>query len=289
MCRGGGDLPQDWKLLRSWGLLGSGNGLGSGAESGLVTSQETGLVVGSVKGIDERINSGTVSAVGDKVGVQGSSWGTLGGEGGAVDVEGEVAVGGVVGVDEGVEVGVLDLIVVIADLGLGLWLGLSLDNADGLLLLDLNGLGNLNGGLRGFLKLLGVEGSGSLTVGGNVSSVENPETVLSGGVLDSVGLAVFADVRVLADPVAVDVGLLPEDVAVLGGEGSSGSAVAGVEPLLLQDLGIAGIDKLGAAGSDGDSQDNLKKNHNRFQLIKLLTSLDLFKHSNRGSIICGQR
>ena len=289
MCRGGGDLPQDWKLLRSWGLLGSGNGLRSGAESGLVTSQETGLVVGSVKGIDERINAGTVSAVGDKVGVQVRSGGTLGGKLGSVDVESEVTVGGVVRVDEGVEVGVLDLIVVIADLGLGLWLGLSLDNADGLLLLDLNGLGNLNGGLRGFLKLLGVEGSGSLTVGGDVSSIENPETVLSGGVLDSVGLAVFADVRVLADPVAVDVGLLPEDVAVLGGEGSSGSAVAGVEPLLLQDLGIAGIDKLGAAGSDGDSQDNLKKNHNRFQLIKLLTSLDLFKYSNRGSIICGQR
>ena len=250
MCRGGGDLPQDWKLLRSWGLLGSGNGLRSGAESGLVTSQETGLVVGSVKGIDERINSGTVSAVGDKVGVQVRSGSTLGGKLGSVDVESEVTVGGVVRVDEGVEVGVLDLIVVITDLGLRLLLG---DNLG----LNLDLLGNLDGGF-GLVSLLSVERGSTLAVGGNVSAVENPKAVLSSGVLHGVGLAVFADVRVLTNPVAVDVSLFPENVTVFGGEGSSGSAVSGVEPLLLQDLGIAGINLSAGAGGDGDGQNNLE-------------------------------
>jgi hypothetical protein len=47
-------------------------------------------------------------------------------------------------------------------------------------------------------------------------------------------------------------------VSVLSGEGSSGAAVSGVESLLLQDLGILGVD-LGAASSDGDSQNNLKQ------------------------------
>jgi len=161
---GGRDLPQNGKLLRGGDLLGPGGGLGSGgsAESGLVTSQETGLVVGSVKGVDEGVDAGTVSAVGDEVGIQVSGGGTLGGKLGAVDVEGKVAVGGVVGVDEGVEVGVLDLVVVVADLRLRLLL----DNLDGLLLLlNLDGLGDLDGGLVDFLS---VESGGALTVGGNV-------------------------------------------------------------------------------------------------------------------------
>jgi hypothetical protein len=262
----GGGLPQNWELLlRGRQLLGAGSGQGSanvlsGSESCLVSGQETCVGVRSVEGVDEGVDSGTVSAVGDEVGVQGCGGGSPGGEVSSVAVEGKVAVGGVVGVDEGVEVGVLDLIVVVADLGFGL-LGNDLDllGSDLLLLLLLN----LDGSLLGnwdwcFVNVLSVESGGGLSVGRNVRSVENAESVNAGGVLDSVGLAVFSDVGVFSESVSVDVGLLPEDVSVLSGEGGSGAAVSGVESLLLQDLGILGVD-LGAASSDGDSQNNLKQ------------------------------
>jgi hypothetical protein len=244
-------------LLDGSGCWDSGNVL-AGGES-LLSGQETSLVVASVEGVDEGVNSGAVSAVGDEVGVQRTGWGSLGCEGGSVAVEGKVAVGGVVGVDEGVEVGVNDLlnIIVITDLGLGL-LDWDLLGADLLLLrLLLNLLSNLDGCLWLF-KILSVECGSRLSVGGNVGTVENPESVLASGVLDCVGLAIITDVRVFAQPVTVDVGLLPEDVAVLGGEGSSCTAVSGVESLLLQDLGILGVD-LGAAGSDGASKNNQSK------------------------------
>jgi hypothetical protein len=42
-------------------------------------------------------------------------------------------------------------------------------------------------------------------------------------------------------PVVVARRLLPEDVSILLGEGGAKLAAAGVEPLLLQDLGQAGV------------------------------------------------
>ena len=221
----------------------------------------------SVEGVDEGVDSGAVSAVGDKVGVQRTGWGSLGCKGSSVAVEGKVTVGGIVGVDEGVEVGVINLlsIIVITDLRLGLLLDWDLLGADLLLLWLLLDLLN---GLDGCLWLfLSVECGSRLSVGGDVGTVENPESVLASGVLDGVGLAVFADVRVFSEPVAVDVGFLPEDVAVLCGEGSSCAAVSGVESLLLQDLGILGVD-LGAAGGDGASKNNLETRNNLFSIAK---------------------
>jgi hypothetical protein len=46
-------------------------------------------------------------------------------------------------------------------------------------------------------------------------------------------------------------------VPIFGGEGGPGAAVAGVEALLLQDLGIPGVD-LRAARSEGGCQNDLE-------------------------------
>lgn len=277
MC--GGLLPQNWKLLLDrylllWDLLldGAGGSAGSvlGSSESLMSGQETSLVVASIEGVDEGVDTSAVSAVWDKVGVQRTGWGSLGCKVSSVAVEGKVAVGGVVGVDEGVEVGVNILlnIIVITDLGLGL-LDWDLLGADLLLLwLLLDLLNNLDGCLW-LLKFLSVEGSSGLSVGGNVGTVENPESVLASGVLNGVGLAVLANVGVFAEPVAVDVGFFPEDMAVLCGEGSSCAAVSGVESLLLQDLGILRVD-LGAAGSDDASKNNQSKH---FEIVEVVETI----------------
>lgn len=282
MC--GGLLPQNWKLLLDryllldnlllWDLLLNGSGCNAGNVLGggesLLSGQETSLVVASVEGVDEGVDSGAVSAVGDKVGVQRTGWCSLGCEGSSVAVEGKVAVGGVVGVDKGVEVrvNILLSIIVIIDPGLGL-LDWDLLGADLLLLwLLLDLLNNLDGCLWLF-KFLSVECGSRLSVGGDVGTVENPESVLASGVLDGVGLAVLTDVRVFSEPVAVDVGFLPEDVAVLCGEGGSCAAVSGVESLLLQDLGILGVN-LSAAGSDGASKNNQSKH---FEMVVVVETI----------------
>ena len=55
----------------------------------------------------------------------------------------------------------------------------------------------------------------------------------------------------LALPLSVSGTLLPEDGAVLLGEGGAVTAVPGIEPLLLEDLGVLGVnDTLAASGSD---------------------------------------
>lgn len=137
-----------WAGAGSWGLTGSGQ----------MTGQESCVVVALVEGVDEGVESLAAGAVGDEGSVEDA--GHLGGELGSVLVEGKVAVGGVVGVDEGVEVGVDGLVVVLLvvwDQGLGLDLlglgpGSGTDLLDGLLwgtgsgLLWL-GLGNESGSI----------------------------------------------------------------------------------------------------------------------------------------------
>jgi len=219
--------------------------LGNASE---VSGEETGLLVGGVEGVDEGVDAGAIGARGHEGG--GAGFGGVGSELGCVAVELEVAVGGVVGVDEGVEVGVDGSVVVV-----GVVDG---DGGDGLLGLRSGGeAGSLLGsdlGFGGEVILngeIGVEGGGVLAAGGNVGALENAEAVLSGGVLDGVGLAVVTDVRVLADAVAGAVGLFAEDLAVLGGEGGAGAAVAGVETLLFEDLGELILDLAGSGGQDG--------------------------------------
>jgi hypothetical protein len=237
-CGGLLEGPDDWdggSLLRS-------------LESSLVSGQESGLSVAGIERVDKWVDSGAVGAFWDEVGSKvGGSWGVLWGEGSSVDVEGKVTVGWIVGVDKGVAVGVILNFVVVIDN----WL--SWDDWD---------LGRLNWDLLfnwcGLINFaLGVEGSSLLSVGWDVGALENPESVLASAVPHSVGLAIFSDVRVFSDAVSVDVGLLAEDVSILSGESSSSTTVSSVETLFLEDLGVLGVNELGAACSNGNTYDKL--------------------------------
>ncbi len=112
-------------------------------------------------------------------------------------------------------------------------------------------------------------------------TVENTESVLAGRVLDGVGLAVFSDVRVFSESVTVNVGFLPEKVAVFCGKGSSGSAVTGVEALLLKDLCFLRVN-LGAACSNETGKNNLKRNTKKFN-VKETVALNV-----KNSVSCFQ-
>ena len=106
-------------------------------------------------------------------------------------------------VDEGVEVGVNGFVVVVIVSRLGHGNGLDWGGHGG----DGGGLGNEWGGVL------------SVSSGGNVSALQDPEAVLAGGVPHGDGLAVLVDVAVLADPLPVSSRLLPEHSPVLLGEG----------------------------------------------------------------------
>jgi len=75
--------------------------------------------------------------------------------------------------------------------------------------------------LRFTLGNLGVEGSALKTIGSlrDVSSLQDPEAVLTSGVPHSDGLAVLVNVAVLTNPLPVSSCLLPEHRPVLLGEG----------------------------------------------------------------------
>ena len=235
---GGGGLGHEGLLSEGGG---GGGGAGRGAEAGLVTRQQTrASLVAGVEGVDERVDSGAVRA-GRHAEALHLGGGLLGLELGAVGVEPEVAVCGVVGVDEGVEVGVHGLgvrVVVVDNLGRG----------GGLL--GEGGGGGLDGGGGG--AGLGHEGRGVLAVGpgGDVGALEDPEAVLAGAVPHGDGLPVLVDVAVLPDPLPVGRALLPEHGAVLLGEGGAVAAVPGVESLLAQDLGVLGLNGLAGGGGD---------------------------------------
>jgi len=210
-----------------------------------VTSEEPALVR-SVEGVHEGVHAGAVSAGrNSKVLDLGAGGGLLGSEVGTVGVEPEVTVGRVMGVDEGVEVGVHGLVgVVIVN---------SLGDGGGL---DNRGSHGLDRSLDRGGGLLSDKGGGVLTGSSrrDVGALENPEAVLAGGVPHSDGVSVLANVAVLPDPLPVSSALLPEHGSVLLGEGGAVTAIPGVEPLLLEDLGVLGVnDTLAASGSDETS------------------------------------
>lgn len=70
------------------------------------------LLVRSIKGVDEGVDSSAIGTVWHQRSTGGSLL-SLGSKGGSVLVEAEVTVSGVMGVDKGVEVGVSRLIVII--------------------------------------------------------------------------------------------------------------------------------------------------------------------------------
>ena len=154
-----------------------------------MTSEKPALVR-SVKRVHEGVDTGAVSA-GRDAKVLDLGGGLLGGEVGAVGVESEVTVGWVMGVDEGVEVGVHGLVGVVIVNGLGD--GGGLDN---------RGSHRLDRSLDRGGGLLSDEGGGVLTGSSrwDVGALENPEAVLAGGVPHSDGVTVLANVAVLPDP-----------------------------------------------------------------------------------------
>ena len=226
-------------------LLLPGGGDGGGGKGGWVP-------VRGVEGVDEGVDSGAVGARGHNAGLVGAA-----SEVAAVPVEVEVPVGWVVGVDEGVGVGggsnwpphrllglgntldglgghegLLDgsLVLLLVEPGARLR-----DGAVVVLVVVVNGLPGLHKLLLR-LRLLGklLTGSGgrsrggnklggglSIGSGGHVVALEDPETVLAGGVPHRDRLAGLVDVAVLADPLAVSGGLLPVDGAILLGVGGS--------------------------------------------------------------------
>jgi hypothetical protein len=230
-----------------------------------VTSEKPALVR-SVKRVHEGVDTGTVSA-GRNAKVLDLGGGLLGGEVGAVGVESEVTVGWVMGVDEGVEVGVHGLIRVVIVNCLGG--GGGLNN---------RGSNRLDRSLDRGGGLLSDEGGRVLSVSsrGDVGTLKNPEAILASSVPHSDGVSVLANVAVLPDPLSVSGTLLPEDGAILLGKGGAMTAVPGIEPLLLEDLGVLGVnDTLAANGSDETScGDKSKHDEDRWRnFLSLLAEL----------------
>jgi len=155
--------------LLNWSLTSRGRS-SELLNTSLVTSEQTSLLVRSIKWVDEWVNSGTVStsrnAV-DKVSCVGVV--VLGSKVGSVSVELEVTMSWVMGVDEWVKVGVNWLInIVIVN-----WLCNRSSLANRCSYLDRSNGGRCRG--------LGYKCSRLLTSssGGNMSSFQNPEPIYS--------------------------------------------------------------------------------------------------------------
>jgi len=82
---------------------------------------------------------------------------------------------------------------------------------------------------------------------GNVVALEDSEAILASGVLHSDRLAVVVDVAVLTDPLTVGGDLLPGDGAILLRVRRPEPSIAGVEPLLFQNLGALAVLELRAS------------------------------------------
>jgi len=237
-------------------LLGS-SGLLAGTSK--LASKKTSLMAG-IKGVDKGVDTGTVSTVGHASQLVGR---VLGGRGGgklgSVHVELEVSVGGVMGVDEGVEVGVDGSINVVI-------VGNSLDGLL-LLLLWLDKAGS-SGGRDSSLDLL--LGSGDVRVKGSrveaisaigyMATIQDSETILAGGIFNSVCLTIISNIAVLSYTLTVQGCFFSEDNTILLSKSGAESTISGVESLLLQNFGILRVDKL-TASAGGKTRNKNKSKH----------------------------
>jgi len=233
-------------------------------ETSLVTGEQTSLSVGGIEWVDEGVDSSTVGTGRHTGSSQGASraGSVLGGELGSIGIVLEVTVGRVEGVDEGVEVGVNRLINIII-------VGRSLHWQRSSSLTDRGGLTD-GGSLADRGSSLGRLGVGMLRgEGGRVETVgtswhmgtaQNLESILAGRVLDSVGLAIIANIAVLTNSFASGSSLLSKNDTVLLGICRPESAITSVEPLLLKDLGILGVNML-TGGSNGQTRGDNKFQH----------------------------
>merc|ERR1712180_57436 len=145
----------------------------------------------------------------------------------------------------------------LAQLGTALLLSWLTDRSRGRLMILLAALTVLVD-RRSLLRIVGsrVLAGGS---GRHMSSLQDLKPVLARRVFHGDLSAIVSDVAVLADPLSLGPGLLPEDDAVLLGVGRAEPAIAGVESLLFQDLGTRGVDKsTGRCGNETGSNNKLK-------------------------------
>ena len=213
------------------GLLGKETSLVTGQVSSQLTS------MGGIEGVDEGIDSSTVSAVRDKAAGQRSGRsgdGIFGFELGSVGVESKVSVGGVMGIDEGVPVGVLFnfFIIEIPDLG---------DNGSG------SGGGSDGGGsLSNWSRFadFSVEGSGILTGSSDMITFNDSEAIFAGDVFDRDHFAIITNVRILTNAVTLCVSFFFENGSIFGGKSGTMLTVTGIEPLFFEDFGIFGVNGL---------------------------------------------
>jgi len=199
----------------------------------------TSLLVRGVKWVDERVDTGTVSTGRDAVervpcvGIV-VVWGKVG----SISVELEVTVSWVMGVDEWVEVGIhwcINIVIVNWLLNRSCLTSRcsDLDRSS-----RCRGLGNKSS------RLL------TSSSGGNVSSFQDPESILTSSVSDGDSLAVIINITVLANPFSVSSGFLPKHGSILLCKRRSMSTITSIESLLFQNLSILRLNKLTASGSD---------------------------------------
>jgi len=159
---------------------------------GLVTCEQTSLLVRGIKGVDERVDSSAISTSGDTV--YKVSVVVLGSKVSSISIELEVTVSGVMRVDEWVVIGVnwLISIVIVNCLNYRSWSSL-MDRSS-----NLDRSRNLD-------RSLCNKGCRFLTScsSGNVSSFQDLESVYSCSVSDADGLAIIINVTVLSDPLSI--------------------------------------------------------------------------------------
>ena len=231
-----------------------------------VAAKQT-LLVGTVKGVDKRVQAFASGAVRNVLASKDT--GNLRGKLGSVLVESKVAVSGVMGVDEGVEVRVNRLILhqfcwesgswsgSWCGSGCGSWCGSWCRSWCGSWGRDeLSGLTRLD---RDRLWFLRYKWGSILSSRWNVGAIQDPETIQSSRVLDSIGFSILSDVGVLTNTVSSSIRLFPEDDLILSGKSGSGAAISSIEPLLLQDLGILFLKDLSHGSCHSSRQNNLEE------------------------------
>jgi len=78
-----------------------------------------------------------------------------------------------------------------------------------------------------------------------MSSLKDPEPILASSVSHSDGLSCIINIAVLPHSLSISRGLLPVHCPILLSKSCSKSAITSIESLLLQNLGILMVNKLG--------------------------------------------
>lgn len=92
-----------------------------------------------------------------------------------------------------------------------------------------------------------------------MGTIKDSETILAGGIFNSVGLTIITNIAVLSNTLTIKGGLLSEDNSVLLGKSGAESTVSGVESLFFQNFGILRVDELRASAGGKAGNKNKSK------------------------------